>query len=95
MTDKPTIPTTVSELNNDSGFITATELNSHHDDTKQDVLVSGTSIKTVNGESLLGEGNIAVSAGALIDDTASATDKTYSSKKIDNLMSELVVWKTW
>ena len=100
LTDKPTIPTVptkVSELDNDSGFITATELNSHHDNTKQDVLVSGTSIKTINGESLLGEGNITVSAsaGALIDDTVSATDKTYSSKKIDSLMSELVVWKTW
>ena len=38
--------------------ITETELNS-----KQDKLVSGTTIKTINGESLLGSGNIEVKAG--------------------------------
>lgn len=32
--------------------------------TKQDELVSGTNIKTLNGESLLGSGNIAISGGA-------------------------------
>ena len=35
--------------------------------TKQDVLVSGTNIKTVNGISLLGEGNITVSGADLSD----------------------------
>lgn len=48
------IPTKVSDLNNDSGFITS----SYHDSSKQDALVSGTSIKTVNNTSLLGSGNI-------------------------------------
>lgn len=33
-------------------------------DSKQDKLVSGTNIKTVNGESLLGEGNLAISGCA-------------------------------
>lgn len=32
-------------------------------DTKQATLVSGTNIKTVNGNSLLGSGNLALSAG--------------------------------
>jgi hypothetical protein len=32
--------------------------------TKQDTLVSGTNIKTINGESILGEGNIAIQGGA-------------------------------
>lgn len=32
---------------------------------KQDALVSGTNIKTVNGESLLGDGNITISGGGL------------------------------
>ena len=40
-----------------SGYATKSELNA-----KQDVLVSGTNIKTVNGASLLGSGNIEVSA---------------------------------
>lgn len=59
------IPTKTSELTNDSGFLTSipdeyvteTELNAGLGN-KQDTLVSGTNIKTVNGESLLGSGNI-------------------------------------
>lgn len=31
---------------------------------KQDKLVSGTNIKTINGQSLLGEGNIVISGGS-------------------------------
>lgn len=54
-----TVPTKTSQLTNDSGFIT----NSYHDNTKQDTLVSGTNIKTVNGNSLLGPGNITISGG--------------------------------
>ena len=54
------IPTKTSELTNDSGFIT----NDYHDDTKQDTLVSGTNIKTVNNQSLLGRGNITIESGA-------------------------------
>lgn len=50
-----TIPTKTSDLTNDSGFITTTQLN-----TKQDTLVSGTNIKTVNNESILGSGNISI-----------------------------------
>lgn len=34
-------------------------------DDKQDTLVSGTNIKTVNNESLLGSGNITISGGAV------------------------------
>lgn len=34
--------------------------------SKQDLLVSGTNIKTINGESLLGSGNIAISAGSSV-----------------------------
>lgn len=54
LTNKPTIPTKVSDLTNDSGFIT----NSYHDSSKQDSLVSGTNIKTINNTSLLGSGDI-------------------------------------
>ena len=50
-----TIPTKTSDLTNDSGFITTTQLN-----TKQDTLVSGTNIKTINNQSLLGSGNITI-----------------------------------
>ena len=54
-----TVPTKTSQLTNDSGFIT----NSYHDSSKQDTLVSGSNIKTINGNSLLGSGNITISGG--------------------------------
>lgn len=53
----PEIPQNTSELVNDSGFIDNTELTTALN-TKQDTLVSGTNIKTINNNSLLGSGNI-------------------------------------
>ena len=57
--------------------------------TKQDTLVSGTNIKTINGETLLGEGNITIqggSGGGLTEDdelllSTALTDLNY--RKID------------
>jgi hypothetical protein len=40
------------------------DINNHHDSTKQDTLVSGTNIKTINGEPVLGDGNIKISTNA-------------------------------
>lgn len=42
-----------------SDLVTAEQLN-----TKQDTLVSGTNIKTINGQTLLGEGNIEIQGGS-------------------------------
>ncbi len=56
---KNDIPTNVSDLTNDAGYIDS----SYHDSSKQDTLVSGTNIKTINNESLLGSGNITVGGG--------------------------------
>ena len=52
-----------TQVNQNSGKITTlnTKVNN-----KQDTLVSGTNIKTVNGESILGEGNIEISGGGTI-----------------------------
>lgn len=58
LTNKPTIPTDTNQLTNGAGYVTA----SYHDSTKQDALSSGTNIKTVNNQSLLGAGNINISA---------------------------------
>ena len=71
---KVTVPTNTSDLTNDSGFIatetdpvfgaspakniTASNISTWNG--KQDALVSGTNIKTVNNTSLLGSGNVAV-----------------------------------
>ena len=82
--DKSSIPTKTSELTNDSNFITS----DYHDDTKQDILVSGTNIKTINNVSLLGEGNIDISGGSaytagdnitIVDGVISAKDTTYTA----------------
>ena len=68
------VPTKTSELINDSGFITTetdptvpsyikniTQANINSWNNKQDLLVSGTNIKTLNNTSLLGSGNIDLS----------------------------------
>lgn len=47
-----------TEIPDVSTFATKTELNA-----KQDALVSGTNIKTINGNSILGEGNIEIQGG--------------------------------
>ena len=59
--DKTEIPTKTSELTNDSNYITP----SYHDATKQDILVSGTNIKTINNQDILGSGNIEVESSAV------------------------------
>lgn len=66
------IPTKTSELTNDSGFITA----SYHDPDKQNTLVSGKNIKTINNESILGEGNITISGGGGTAGVTSLNSKT-------------------
>lgn len=46
-------PVNVSEFTNDANYVTESQL-----ETKQDILVSGTNIKTINNQSILGSGNI-------------------------------------
>ena len=57
------IPTKTSDLTNDSGFIT----DSYHDSSKQDALVSGINIKTINGNSVLGSGNLVIGGSGSAD----------------------------
>lgn len=68
LSDTPIIPDSTSELTNDSGYITnsvnnltnymlTTDINTALGN-KQDTLVSGTNIKTINNTSILGSGNI-------------------------------------
>jgi hypothetical protein len=77
----PTVPTDVSAFNNDAGYITSNDLAGYATEQwvldknyastsslsgKQDTLVSGVNIKTINNESLLGSGNITISGGSTI-----------------------------
>jgi len=74
----PTIDTELSETSEnpvqnkvitqtilDNEYVTSTALNNLNNriETKQNTLISGTNIKTINGNSLLGSGNITISGG--------------------------------
>lgn len=49
---------------------------------KQDTLVSGTNIKTINGNSILGEGDITVSGSGTVDDALSTTSENPVQNKV-------------
>lgn len=66
------VPTKTSQLTNNSGFITS----SYHDPEKQNTLVSGDNIKTINNESILGPGNITISGGGGTAGVTSLNSKT-------------------
>ena len=80
---------TETELNN-KGYLTSVPdtyaLKSEIPDisTKQDTLVSGTNIKTINGTSLLGSGNIEVAANV---DLSNLATKEELNAKQDTLVS--------
>ena len=60
------IPTKVSSLENDLNFASTGDVQTQIDNAtsgKQDTLVSGVNIKTINNESLLGSGNIVIQGG--------------------------------
>ena len=60
--------------------------------TKQDTLVSGTNIKTVNGQTLLGEGNIEIQGGGSGISDAPSDDKLYGRKNAN--WSEIIIPST-
>lgn len=80
LTNKPAIPTKTSDLTNDSGFVNDYQLSG-----KQDKLVSGTNIKTINNESLLGSGNIT---------TASQSELTNLATTVGNQASTITALNT-
>ena len=65
---------------------------------KQDTLVSGTNIKTINGDSILGEGNIEITSGGTVDTEMSDTSENAVQNKVikqyvDTASSEFSNWK--
>ena len=81
------VPTKTSELDNDSGFITSetdptvpsfvkniTQADINSWNNKQNLLVSGTTIKTINDTSLLGSGNINVGGATYTAGTGISID---------------------
>ena len=58
-------------------YATTAQLNS-----KQDTLVSGTNIKTINGKTILGEGDITIQGGGTVDTEMSDTSKNAVQNKV-------------
>lgn len=90
-----TAPTALSAFTNDSDFITSSALSPYLTSASaasayQPTLVSGTNIKSINGASLLGSGNVTLSVGASSGTTPPASptadqlwwDSTYGILKI-------------
>lgn len=90
LTNKPTIPTNTNQLINGAGFITSAALSGYATTAsvtsalagKQDVLVSGTNLKTVGGQTLLGSGNVSVGSGTVTSVALSSTDFLVSGTPI-------------
>ena len=74
-------PLTLDKLNNLSlapeGYATKEELA-----TKQDSLISGYNIKTINGQDLLGQGGIEISGGGTVDSELSETSENPVQNKV-------------
>ena len=64
-----------------SAYATKTELNK-----KQDVLVSGTNIKTVNGESILGNGDLTIESKDVDLTNYYTKDETYTQEEVNELI---------
>ena len=89
---KAEVPTKTSQLTNDSQYQTkanldtalATKADKSSLNSKQDKLVSGVSIKTINDQSLLGSGNISIESGTSItvDSALSATSENPVQNKV-------------
>ena len=78
--DKTEIPTKTSDLTNDSNYITS----SYHDATKQDILVSGNNIKTINNQNILGSGNIEIESSSAV--WGSITGELHNQQDLHNAL---------
>ena len=102
-------PTNLSQFTNDSGYITSSALTDYAKkseipdvsnlatkdevNAKQDILVSGTNIKTINGTSLLGSGNIVIEAGGGSEIMDVLDNKTYA--RTQGSWVDLTDYLTW
>lgn len=90
---KTDIPTKVSAFENDKGYLTQ-----HQDlsgyatvvalNSKQDRLISGTNIKTINGKSLVGSGNITIEGGGSDSSITKLTKSEYDALAGNDALDE-------
>lgn len=84
LTNKPTIPTALSQLSEDSTHRVVTDAEKTTWNNKQDTLVSGTNIKTINNQSIIGSGNIEIQGGGSFDPT-----QYYTKQETDDLLAAI------
>lgn len=82
------VPTKTSDLTNDSSFVTSSILTTELG-KKQNTLVSGTDIKTVNSTSLLGSGNLSlVPTSRTVNGKALSSNVTLTASDVGALASD-------
>lgn len=102
--NKPNVPSKTSDLINDSGYITnytetdpifTQSVAATIDDedigywnNKQEQLVSGTNIKTINGYSVLGSGNIIIGEGGVVATDVEINGATITSNGSANIIAD-------
>lgn len=95
LSNKPTIPTKLSDLTDDLGsnptHTHSQYLTSHQSlSSKQDLLVSGTNIKTINNQSILGSGNITILDTSKIKNTNSTTaGDVYDVRYVNSVLGDI------
>lgn len=71
-------------------YVTEAELNEQLS-LKQDTLVSGANIKTINGDSIVGEGNLEITLGSIIGGAGIDFDNYYTKTEVDELIDNVEV----
>lgn len=71
----PVVPTNISAFANDVNYATFSDINQALT-SKQDTLVSGSNIKSINGQSILGSGNLVITGDGSVLDTSAFATKT-------------------
>lgn len=89
--ESPLTPSQLSALNSGITSTLVTQIGTNQSNIsslqttvagKQDILVSGTNIKTINNESILGSGNIDIQTGGTVDDNFSTTSENPLQNKV-------------
>jgi hypothetical protein len=84
--NKPTIPSALSQMTEDTTHRVVTDAEKSTWNNKQAALESGTNIKTINNEPILGSGNISIQGGeanVIESISINGTTQTITNKNVD------------